>query len=358
MGTAIVYSSRYLEHDTGHFHPESPTRLQSIMERLEQERAKGKTFGTLVEPRLASREEVELVHSSEYVERVKRSCEKGLRHLDSDTSICPESYDVARLAVGGLLVACERILAREFSNAIALVRPPGHHAGASGRALTAPTAGFCIFNNVAVAAEKLRREHGIDRVLILDYDCHHGNGTQEIFYASSSVMYLSIHQDGRTLYPGTGSINEMGEGEGVGYTVNIPLPPGSSDDAYAKAMADIVEPIAEQFDPEWILASVGFDALHDDPITGMDLSAQGFRDLFNSTIRLASSLCQGRCVVTLEGGYGKILPDAALATLSAMAGVSYDPNDKTRKTLPTVMRSVELAVEEAKEALSPYWKME
>lgn len=357
LDTAIIYSNRYLDHDTGPFHPESPARLQGIVEKLERNEIMGKQFGAMVDPKLASREEIELVHSPRYVDYVKESCEKGVTRLDSDTPICPESYGVALLAAGGLLTACEKIIAGKFSNAFALVRPPGHHAGANGRALTASSAGFCLFNNVAVAAKKLTKNLGFDRVLILDFDCHHGNGTQEIFYTNPNVMYISLHQDGRTLFPGTGSIQEVGEGKGTGYTVNIPFPPGSSDDAFAKAMAEVVEPVARQFNPKWVLVSVGFDALHDDPISNMDLSAQGYRDLFKTTIRLADCLCHGRCLVTLEGGYGKTVPDATLAAMSAMAEVSYDPDDKRRKTFPKIMEKVELVIEEVRETLSPYWKI-
>jgi acetoin utilization deacetylase AcuC-like enzyme len=357
LGTAIIYSNRYLDHDTGPFHPESPARLQGIMERLERNETIGKQFGVMIDPKPASRKEIELVHNTRYVDYVKESCEKGVPRLDSDTPICPESYDVALLAAGGLLLACEKILAGEFSNAFALVRPPGHHAGINGRALTASSAGFCLFNNIAIAARKLTKDLGFDRVLILDFDCHHGNGTQEIFYTNPSVMYTSLHQDGRTLFPGTGSIQEVGEGKGKGYTVNIPFPPGSGDDAFAKAMDEVVEPVARQFDPKWLLVSVGFDALHDDPISNMDLSSQGYRDLFEKTIRLANSLCHGRCLVTLEGGYGKTVPDAALAAISAMSKVSYDPDDKRRKTLPRIVEKVELVLGEVEETLSPYWKI-
>jgi len=357
VDTAIIYSSRYLDHDTGPFHPESPARLQGIVERLERNEIMGKSFGTIIDPRLASREEIELVHNPRYVQYVKDSCKKGIARLDSDTPICPESYEVALLAAGGLLFACERIMEGKFSNAIALVRPPGHHAGANGRALTASSAGFCLFNNVAIAAEKLTREMGFQKVLILDYDCHHGNGTQEIFYFSSDVMYVSLHQDGRTLFPGSGGIEEIGWNKGEGYTLNIPFPPGSGDEAFSKAMTNVVEPVAKQFNPNWILVSVGFDALHDDPISNMDLSSEGYKDLFERTTRLANSICQGRCVVTLEGGYGKTVPDAALAAISAMSNVQYVPDDKLRKTQPRVMEKVKTVLEEVEKTMSPYWKL-
>ncbi len=357
MVTAIIYSSRYLDHDTGPSHPESPARLQGIVERLERNEIMGKSFGRMIDPRLASKEEIELVHNPRYVQYVKESCERGVARLDSDTPICPESYQVALLAAGGLLLACEKIIEGEFSNAIALVRPPGHHAGANGRALTASSAGFCLFNNVAIAAEKLTSKLGFERVLILDYDCHHGNGTQEIFYSSSKVMYVSLHQDGRTLFPGTGGIEEIGRDKGKGYTLNIPFPPGSGDDAFSKAFVSVVEPVARQFNPDWILVSVGFDALHDDPISNLDLSSEGYRSLFEGTTKLASSICRGRCVVTLEGGYGRTVPDAALAAISAMSNTSYAPDDKYRKTPQRIMEKVEVVLEEVVKTMSPYWKL-
>ncbi len=356
LSTAIVYSDRYLHHDTGPFHPESPSRLQGIMDRLERNKTIGHPLGAVVRPRPASRIEIELVHNQKYVQYVKDSCENGATHLDSDTPVCRESYDVALLAAGGLLLACEKILSNEFSNAMALVRPPGHHAGANGRALSASSAGFCLFNNVAIAAAKLNRDMGFDRILILDFDCHHGNGTQEIFYKNSNVMYISLHQDGRTLYPGTGSVQEIGDGKGKGYTVNIPFPPSSGDDAFAKAMKMVVEPVAKQFNPNWILVSVGFDALHDDPISSMGLSAQGYKELFERTMRLADSLCDGRCCATLEGGYGKTVPDAAVAAISGMAGISYTPDDKRRKTEPRTMEKVDSVLQQVVSTLSPYWQ--
>ncbi len=357
LDTAIIYSQRYLDHDTGPFHPESPTRLKGIVERLERSETMGNEFGVMVDPRYATRKEIELAHTARYVQFVRESCEEGLARLDSDTPICPKSYDIALLAAGGLLLACEKIFSGEFLNAFALVRPPGHHAGTNGRALGASSAGFCLFNNAAIAAKKLTEEFGLERVLILDYDCHHGNGTQEIFYKSSKVMYVSLHQDGRTLYPGTGSAREIGEGEGAGYTVNIPFPPGSSDDALLKAMTQLVEPVARQFHPSWILVSVGFDSLHDDPISAMGMSAQGYKDVFERTMKLADTLCKGRCAATLEGGYGKTIPDAALASISAMSHVAYDPEDKRRHTPSEAMERVDRVLEDVAQALSPYWKL-
>ena len=357
LSTGIVYTSRYLDHDTGPFHPESPARLLGIAERLERNEIMGKPFGATIGPRIASREEIELVHSPRYIGFVKECCEKGVQRLDSDTPICPESYDVALLAAGGVLLACERVNSREFDNAIALVRPPGHHAGANGRALTASSAGFCIFNNIAVAAMKLIKTLGFQRVLILDFDCHHGNGTQEIFYNSAEVMYVSLHQDGRTLYPGTGSVEEIGEGGGVGYTINIPYPPAAADDAFIKAMDYVVEPVVKQFDPEWVLVSVGFDSLHDDPISSLQMSSQGYKELFQRTKDLARTHSSGKWVAALEGGYGKTVPDAALSAISAMSDVHYDPIDTSRKTMPNVMTKAEAVIKTARKSLSSHWSL-
>jgi acetoin utilization deacetylase AcuC-like enzyme len=301
LSTGIVYTSRYLDHDTGPFHPESPARLLGIAERLERNEIMGKPFGATIAPRIASREEIELVHSPGYIGFVKECCEKGVQRLDSDTPICPESYDVALLAAGGVLLACERVNSREFDNAIALVRPPGHHAGANGRALTASSAGFCIFNNIAVAAMKLIKNVGFQRVLILDFDCQHGNGTQEIFYEDDTVLYISLHQ--YPFYPGTGSAAERGHGRGEGFTVNCPMGAGSVEKDYLDAFQAQVLPALHRFQPQLLLISAGFDAHTDDPLASINLTEGSFARLTEHLLGISDKYCGGKVVSILEGGY-------------------------------------------------------
>ncbi|RLF11127.1 MAG: histone deacetylase family protein [Thermoprotei archaeon] len=355
MTTAIIYSPVYLEHRPHGYHPESPRRLEEAMEALRSFGLLDQEHCVIVEPRLATLEDLMLVHDKAYVERVKRLVESGTRYLDGDTYLSPRSFEAALLAAGGVMKACEIVLEGKYINAFALVRPPGHHAGVYGKALGAASQGFCIFNNVAVGVMHLLRRKGLGRVMILDIDCHHGNGTQDIFYESSQVLYVSFHQDPRTLYPGTGYVDEIGVGEGKGYNINIPLPPGSADDAYMKAWAEIVEPVSRSFNPEFVVMSVGYDAHHDDPITMMGLSTQGYVDLFNKALELAASTCNGRFVAALEGGYGMFLAESVAATIASMSGVSLPITSQRTMSKDEVMKRVEGVLMRLKENLKGIW---
>ncbi|RLF08923.1 MAG: histone deacetylase family protein [Thermoprotei archaeon] len=356
MTTAIVYSSSYLDHRPHGYHPESPKRLEEILQAV-------RDFGLLddrcklVEPARAELQDLYLVHDPTYVERVRRLVESGASYLDGDTYLSPRSFEVALLALGGALKACDLVLEGSYSNAYALVRPPGHHAGVYGRALGAPSQGFCIFNNVAAAAAHLVKRRGLSRVVILDIDCHHGNGTQDIFYESSQVLYVSFHQDPRTLYPGTGFIDEVGVGEGAGFNVNLPLPPGSGDDAYLKAWDEVVEPVVSEFNPGFVLMSVGYDAHHDDPITMMNLSTQGYAELFRRALDLASKHCGGRFVACLEGGYGPFLGESAAATIAAMAGVELPLPAARTSSSDRVMDRLEEVLSGLKQLLRDKWRL-
>jgi len=239
--TAVVFSPKYLDHKTGVGHPESPARLRVIMRELNRSGLLKSKKCSLVEPGSASVEEMELVHESDYVQLVQRICDSGGGLLDlSDTVVSSESFEVALLAVKGAIKAVDLVMAEESQNAFALVRPPGHHAGPY------YALGFCIFNNTAIAAAHLLHSFNLNRILILDVDAHHGNGTQEVFYASNEVLYVSLHQD-PTEFPGTGFADEVGEGDGLGYTVNIPFPFRINDAIYFKAFNQIVVPIIQQY---------------------------------------------------------------------------------------------------------------
>ncbi|MBN2186511.1 MAG: histone deacetylase [Dehalococcoidia bacterium] len=292
MKAGLVYAPVYLEHDTGK-HPEKPQRLVAIMSHLEETGAKEEL--TLLSPRPASIEELEMVHAPEYVSEVKSEAERGGGWLDPDTVICPKSYEVALYAAGGLLTGVEAVERGEVDSAFALVRPPGHHATRN-RAM-----GFCIFNNVAIAAKFALSNFNLSRVLIADFDVHHGNATQDTFYADPRVLYFSTHQ--YPFYPGTGWMDETGTGQGEGFTVNFPMNAGWGDEEYLRAYDEVLVPLARRFQPQLILVSAGFDPHWADNIAMMQVSVTGFAQIVTILKKLATELCQGRLVFTLEGGY-------------------------------------------------------
>ncbi|MEM2902025.1 MAG: histone deacetylase [Candidatus Bathyarchaeia archaeon] len=355
--TCVIYSPRYLDHDTGTYHPESPSRLTRLLEELRRSNVFKEGVCELREPRRALQEEITLVHEKEYYMKVKKIADAGFGALDPDTPVSKGSFEAAVMAAGGVLKACELIMAGEFKNGFALVRPPGHHAGVRGRALGAPTAGFCIFNNVAVAAQSLLKHRSAQRVLVLDLDCHHGNGTQEIFNESEEVMYVSLHQDGKTLYPGTGSLNDIGVGEGEGYKINIPLPPGSCDDVHLMAFEEILVKISSQFKPDFILVSAGFDSHHEDPLTNMGVSIEGFRRMYLEALNMAEELCQGRLVASLEGGYGVKFASSAATAIRVLAGLPVKPVEEFKYSDPGIVEEVKSTLNALKNLLSSYWSL-
>jgi acetoin utilization deacetylase AcuC-like enzyme len=235
-------------------------------------------------------------HTEDYLELLARTSRlTGVAMMGMDTYVTPQSYEIARLAAGGVLRAVDAVMRGETDSALAAIRPPGHHATPS------MGMGFCLLNNVAIAARYAQRAHDSERVLIVDYDVHHGNGTQDVFYDDPTVLYISTHQS--PLYPGTGAVNDTGRGVGTGFTLNIPLPPGVGDHGYARVFEDIILPAARRFDPELILVSVGFDAHWADPLANMQLSLAGYDRLARMLVTAARELCAGRIVFVLEGGY-------------------------------------------------------
>jgi acetoin utilization deacetylase AcuC-like enzyme len=248
-----------------------------------------------IAPRHATHEEIGLIHSQSYINFVASTAGQSFVALDPDTAATPESYDVAKLAVGGLCNAIDKVVTGEIENAFALVRPPGHHAGVSN------AAGFCLFNNVAIGAMYAFTKYNMERILIVDWDLHHGNGTQAQFYDDPRVLYFSTHQ--YPYYPGTGSVEEIGRGKGLGYTINIPLKPGADDAQYVKIFRKIVHPLSMKFEPQLILLSAGFDPYFKDPLGGMRVTPEGFACLTRILMNIADKCCGGKLVVTLEGGY-------------------------------------------------------
>ncbi len=292
--TGIVRDERYIEHVTDDYHPENPNRLRAIYAMLQQGDM-GNQF-TEIPPRPATREELEMVHLPSYIDLIASTAGQPARRLDPDTVASPKSYEAARLAVGGVLEAIEAVLQGKIDNAFALVRPPGHHAE-SNRAM-----GFCIFNNIAVGAKYVMKIHGMERILIIDWDVHHGNGTQNTFYEDPKVLYFSTHRYG-FFYPGTGAPAEVGSGKGERFTVNVPMSPGSGDAEYGNVFLHIIRPIALSYEPQLILVSAGFDTYSRDPLGGMGMTERGYARLTNIIMDMAERTCGGKIVITLEGGY-------------------------------------------------------
>ena len=292
--TGLVYHPLYLEHDMGAGHPESPDRLRAIISRLERSGVLGRLVR--IDPSPASDEWITQVHAPSYVEALKRRAPTtGRVSLDPDTAMSAGSLPAAYLAAGGALAAADAIVAGSVEHAFCAVRPPGHHAERE-RAM-----GFCFFNNVAIAARYLQRRHALARVLIVDWDVHHGNGTQHTFDDDPSVLFFSTHQYPH--YPGTGHGSESGEGRGKGTTINVPMKAGEGDDAYRAVFQNVLLPAADAFQPDAVIVSAGFDAHKDDPLAGMGLTEEGYADLTRMVVSIAKRHSRGRLLSCLEGGY-------------------------------------------------------
>ena len=290
----IVSDPAYLKHEMGAGHPESPERLRAIRTRLE-------STGTLdrlvsITPKPATRTWIEKVHIPAYVEKLEvKSPKSGYASLDADTTLCPGSLSAAYLAVGSAIAAADGIMAQEVDQVFCAVRPPGHHAEAN-RAM-----GFCLFNNVAIVAKYLQEQYGLERILIVDWDVHHGNGTQQAFYDDPTVLFFSTHQFPH--YPGTGQSTETGRGKGHGLTINVPMSGGQGDEEYRQIFQNVLVPAADQFKPDFVLISAGFDAHRYDPLASMCLTEEGYATLTHMVLDIALQHASGRIISCLEGGY-------------------------------------------------------
>jgi len=310
--TAIVTSSVFLAHDPGFSHVENSSRLEVVCDGLKS--FAGRPEILFSEPEPATRADLLRVHSGEHIDRIGATAGKPYDELDADTITSARSYEAAVLAAGAVVGGARLVAAQEVANAFALVRPPGHHAE-KGYAK-----GFCLFNNVAVAAAYALRELGLKRVLIVDWDLHHGNGTQNSFYQTDQVLYFSTHM--YPYYPGSGALQEQGSGRGEGYNVNVPLSGGMNDLAYATIFNDVLAPIARQYQPEMIMVSAGYDIYYGDPLGTMAVTEAGFAHLTRVVKNLATELCGGRLLLTLEGGYSLTgLRDGVLASVGELAGI-------------------------------------
>jgi acetoin utilization deacetylase AcuC-like enzyme len=315
--TGFCSTARFVDHPTSPTHPERPDRIRAIATAVRRAGLIvsanpfpdfnidfgplppcGVTLAELGEPRSAEEKWLLTVQTPRHVERVRHICAIGGGVLDQgDTPVGPESFEVARLATGAVLDCCDAVVAGRVRRAFAAVRPPGHHAEPD-RAM-----GFCLFSNVAIAARYLQQAHRIPKIAIVDFDVHHGNGTEAAFEDDPSVLFISLHQDPRTCYPGTGYASEVGTGAGRGFTLNLPFPPGSDDDDYLRVMRDRVVPKLHDFRPDFLLISAGFDAHAEDPLAQIELSEEAFEKMTRMLVEVADEHCGGRIVSALEGGY-------------------------------------------------------
>lgn len=293
MKTALIYHPIYLKHDTGPHHPERASRLQAILRKLQKRGFINKL--KLIEPEPASIQDIMLAHSGDYVLSIKDKCKNAPLNLDPDTVISKDSFEAALFAAGAVIKGIDLVFNGDFDNAFCMVRPPGHHARPT------QAMGFCIFNNIAIGAKFIQKKYNLNRILIIDWDVHHGNGTEEIFYEDPAVFYISLHQYPH--YPGTGSKESIGAGKGKGFNLNIPMSAGSGDTEYIKVFHEIIIPRVENFKPEFILISAGFDGHRDDPLSSINLTEDGYKKMTEITKKLASLYARNRLVSVLEGGY-------------------------------------------------------
>ncbi|MEM2739497.1 MAG: histone deacetylase [Candidatus Bathyarchaeia archaeon] len=353
MTTAIFYDPIFLEHDTGYGHPESPDRLRSIIRGLKDRGILEDERFKILKPHRASIEEISLIHDPDYVRFMEDFCigGGGIVGTWGGGIVCSsKSFEAACYAVGAAIDAVKLSLDGVYPKSFCLVRPPGHHAEYS------YPYGFCMFNNIAVAAAYLVKRRGVNRVMVLDLDAHHGNGTQHAFYDSPEVFYISIHQD--AIFPGTGSIDEVGIGDGEGYTLNIPVPAYTDTEVYLEAIRRIIRPIAAEYKPEIILVSAGFDPYHDDPITDLGVTLEGFRDIYREVIDLAH-ICSDKIVFCLEGGYNSECLRIAVASIIALTeGIEYElPKEEVYP--PTYLKEGAFSiVERVRRIASSYWRID
>ena len=312
MTTGLLYDPTFLEHDTGKGHPECPERLSSTMQYLQ----KLPWFNGLKHYRAQAveRDWLYTIHNDDYLKRAETTCRAGDPYLDSmDVSICQISFDIALQATGGILALADQVMAKEIDNGLALVRPPGHHAERS------MALGFCLVNNVAVLARYLQQQYGLDKVLILDWDVHHGNGTQHSFEEDPSVYYISTHQ--YPFYPGSGTWSETGVGRGQGATLNCPMPAGATDADYKQVFTEKVLPAIDSFKPEVMIISAGFDAHTDDPLANINLSTAFYAWMTERVMEQAEKYCEKRIISVLEGGYNlNALPRCIEQHLGKLSG--------------------------------------
>ncbi|WP_428389649.1 histone deacetylase family protein [Mucisphaera sp.] len=296
MATGLIYSDRFLDHKTAPGHPERVDRLIAIVDKLKATHQWDEV--THLPFKTADLRWIEALHHPRYIKQLFEACRSGKTTLDEhEGGLCPDSADIAQLAVGGALAAVDAVLDATVHNALCLLRPPGHHAEAD------RSMGFCYFNNAAIAANYLIEHHKLERIVVIDWDVHHGNGTQHLTEHRRDIYCINLHQHPMTLYPGTGYAHEKGTADAVGYTLNLPLDPHADDERYRKVWLEHLEPAVRNYNPDFIIISAGFDAAQGDPLAHMNVTPEGFRWMTRQTKQLAEDLCDGRLVSMLEGGY-------------------------------------------------------
>jgi acetoin utilization deacetylase AcuC-like enzyme len=346
--TGIVKDTRYLQHSAGFAHPESPERLAAIYEMVENPLMDWKF--SHIEPREATHKEIETIHSPSYVKFIASTAGQRSVYLDPDTATSPETYEIAKLAVGGVFNAIDSVIKGEVDNAFAFVRPPGHHAEKD------TAAGFCVFNNIAIGAMHAILKYDLKKILIVDWDLHHGNGTQHSFYRDPRILYFSTHQ--YPYYPGTGSLEEFGQGEGEGYTINVPLREGAGDAAFVKIFRKVLQPVALEFKPELVLLSAGFDTHFQDPLGGMRVTPEGFAAMARILLNIAETCCQGRFVAVLEGGYHVVgLTRSVKAVLEEMLDETHVSEERLSHFEKEADEETEQLINKVISRIRPYWKV-
>ncbi len=343
----IVRDKRFLNHRTGVHHIETPRRLETIYNMLDKNGLQENL--SVVPARFATLEEVSMIHTTEYIEKILDTAGEPLRYLDPDTVTTERTCEAAFIAAGGIIEAVDSVLTDRLDTVFAFLRPPGHHAEANRQM------GFCIFNNVAIAAEHARRKFGLNRILIADWDVHHPNGTQHIFEDTSEVLLFSTHRF--PFFPGTGDFNETGRGEGAGYTINVPVSAKKTDDDFASIYNSIFIPVAHEYKPELIFVSVGFDTHYNDPIGGMLVSEAGFSYLTELMMKTAGSCSGGKIIFVLEGGYD--LSAIRKSTKAMLETMQYGLSEAIKLKLGTCsaeVTSVAEVIETVRATLKPYWK--
>lgn len=341
--TGIVRHPLYVKHNMGAFHPESPQRLVAIYEMLDGADMAGRFEA--IEPREARFQELVEIHDPRYVNSIAATKDKSVT-LDPDTSTSPDTYAAALMSAGGTLAAIDAVVDGRVCNAFCLHRPPGHHAERDA------AMGFCLFNNVAVGAAYAIKHHGFERVMIVDPDVHHGNGTQHSFYHQSNVLYVSTHQ--YPFYPGTGHVREAGDGTGRGFTVNVPMDWGYGDGDFERVFDEVVVPVGMAFKPDLVLVSAGYDAHADDPLGAMRMTERGYAILFDRLLRVAEACCNGRFVAALEGGYDITgLVHSVQASLNTM---SEDPTRRAPAPVePLRADAIDHVIKSVKNIHESYW---
>lgn len=324
MPTDLIFHDAFTKHILSPGHPESPERLKIALDYAKRAGLLDTGDVQIITPTAADLDEILPIHDRAYLENVREKSQRGGGFFTLDTSVNEHTYDAAILAAGGGILAVDRVLNKESENAFALCRPPGHHAEQS-RAF-----GFCFINNIAVAANYLIQKKGLERVMIVDYDAHHGNGTQDVFYSNNQVLYIGLHQDGRTLFPGSGFPNEIGDGKGEGYNINLAMYPGAGDTSYRLAFDEIIEPVAEAYQPEFVLVSAGFDGHFKDSLTSLGLTTSGLAMMNSKLKKIAVKYSKGQLVVFLEGGYNlEIMGSASQNLLEELSGADVTSFDDT-----------------------------